>query len=70
MIGTVNIHRHVTKFETVVEYGRRMADGREPTYEFCELCGCVPTGFIAAVPVALDSAGRAYPSYKTHLRLL
>ena len=56
-------HRHVLAFETIVDHVRRVAEGREPTYDFCAICNRVPTELVAKTPelVLTPPPGEALP---------
>ena len=46
-------HRHTLAFETIVDHVRRVAEEREPTYDFCPICNRVPAELLAKTELVL-----------------
>lgn len=44
-------HRHIRSQESFCDHVNRLIRDEPEKYEYCDLCGCVPTNLIARTPL-------------------
>lgn len=47
---TYHRHAHALVYLSLSEATQMIAEGREPPFRLCPICGCVPTSLIGRVP--------------------